>query len=314
MQSVARSVRLSKGVFSEFSRHLQASVSKRNTSSEAMDMNQFKALKVTRPADYVVQVELNRPEKRNAMNTDFWKDMIACFNQLSNDSDCRAVVLSGAGKIFTAGLDLTDNEDLNMQDMVTSDKDPARKAFAINTQIKYFQESFNVIQKCPKPVIAAVHSGCVGGGIDMVSACDIRYCSSDAWFSIKEVDIGITADLGTLQRFPKVIGNDSLVRELVYTARKMYADEAKQLGFVSRVFVDRDKMIQGALELAKTIATKSPVAVQGSKISLNYSRDHSVQEGLDHIAAMNQVMIQSEDVMKAVMAGMKKETPTFSKL
>lgn len=284
---------------------------KRNCMSEA---SEFKTLKVTRPADYVVQVELNIPEKRNAMNTDFWREMRVCFTELAKDGDCRAVILSGAGKIFTAGLDLADNKDMKFEMLASPDIDSARKAFQIRQEVKLLQESFNVIEDCPKPVIAAVHSACVGGGIDMISACDIRYCSSDAWFSIKEVDIGLAADLGTLQRFPKLIGNDSLARELAYTARKMYADEAKEIGFVSRIFVDREKLMEGALELAKTIASKSPVAVQGSKISLNYSRDHTVQDGLNQIMTWNQGMLQSEDVMKSVMANMQKEKATFSKL
>ncbi|KAL8611961.1 hypothetical protein ACOMHN_062590 [Nucella lapillus] len=307
MYSVAASGPLSK----DFARILQAGMMKRNCSSQN---SEFKTLRVTRPADYVVQVELNRPEKRNAMNTDFWREMISCFTDLANDGDCRAVILSGAGKIFTAGLDLGDNKDMKFEMLASRDIDPARKAFQIRQQMKLLQDSFNVIEDCPKPVIAAVHSACVGGGIDMISACDIRYCSSDAWFSIKEVDIGLTADLGTLQRFPKLIGNDSLARELTYTARKMYADEAKQMGFVSRIFVDREKLMEGALELAKVIASKSPVAVQGSKISLNYSRDHTVRDGLNQIMTWNQGMVQSEDVMKAVMANMQKEKPTFSKL
>ncbi|XP_076463508.1 delta(3,5)-Delta(2,4)-dienoyl-CoA isomerase, mitochondrial-like [Babylonia areolata] len=292
---------------------LQANVMKRNCSSEASKQN-FKTLKITRPADYVVQVELNRPDKRNAMNTDFWRDMRACFTELASDGDCRAVVLSGAGRIFTAGLDLTDNKDLKLDMLASPDIDYARKAVQLRKEIKLLQDSFNVIENCPKPVIAAVHNACVGGGIDMICACDIRYCSSDAWFSIKEVDIGITADLGTLQRLPKQIGNDSLARELAFTARKMYADEAKEIGLVSRIFSDREKLVEGAIELAKTIASKSPVAVQGSKISMNYSRDHSVQEGLEHIMTWNQGMVQSEDVMKSIMASMNKEKATFSKL
>ncbi|KAK7103779.1 delta(3,5)-Delta(2,4)-dienoyl-CoA isomerase, mitochondrial-like [Littorina saxatilis] len=311
MLSTAVRVQLANGLQKDFARILQAGLTKRNCSSQTMD---FKTLKVTRPRDFVVQVELNRPEKRNAMNTDFWREMRECFSQLAEDTDCRAVVLSGAGKIFTSGLDLTDNKDVKFEEFMSPDKDFARKAFQIRQAVIRLQESFNVIERCPKPVIAAVHSACVGGGIDMICACDIRYCSSDAWFSIKEVDIGLAADLGTLQRFPKVIGNDSLARELAYTARKMYADEAKDVGFVSRVFPDREKLIEGAIELASVIASKSPVAVQGTKVSLVYSRDHTVGEGLDQVMTWNQGMLQSEDVMKAVFGSMKKETPVFSKL
>ncbi|XP_046545259.1 delta(3,5)-Delta(2,4)-dienoyl-CoA isomerase, mitochondrial-like isoform X2 [Haliotis rubra] len=271
----------------------------------------FETLNVTRPRDMVVQVELNRPEKRNAMNQAFWREMVECFNYLDGDSECRAVVLTGAGKIFTAGLDLGGFASM---DIMQRDADVGRKAFRMRQNLRPMQESFTVIERCTKPVIAAIHSACVGGGLDMTSACDIRYCTSDAWFQIKEVDIGLAADVGTLQRFPKVVGNDSLVRELVYSVRKFYADEALSMGYVSRIFPDKKAMVEGALDLAVLIASKSPIAVQGSKVSLVYSRDHGVAEGLEHISVWNQGMSQSEDLTKATMAAMQKKTPTFSKL
>merc|ERR1711894_536385 len=180
--------------------------------------------------------------------------------------------------------------------------------------IMKYQESFNILETCTKPVIAAVHSGCVGGGIDMITACDIRYCTSDAWFQVKEVDIGLAADVGTLQRLPKVVGNDSLARELCYTARKMAAEEAFRFGLVSRIFNSKEDMVKGAVQLAVDIAAKSPVAVQGSKANLIYSRDHTVAEGLDYVATWNMAMLQSEDLPKAAIASMQKEKPTFSKL
>merc|ERR1711894_858417 len=180
--------------------------------------------------------------------------------------------------------------------------------------IMKYQESFNILETCTKPVIAAVHSGCVGGGIDMITACDIRYCTSDAWFQVKEVDVGLAADVGTLQRLPKVVGNDSLVRELCYTARKMYAQEALQFGLVSRIFENKEDMVKSAIELATDISSKSPVAVQGTKVNLVYSRDHSVREGLEYVAQWNMSMLQSEDLIKAAMASMQKQKAKFSKL
>ncbi|CAH1792162.1 unnamed protein product [Owenia fusiformis] len=272
----------------------------------------FETLKVTKPKEWVLQVELNRPEKRNAMNRAFWREMVECFEQIAQDSDCRAVVLSGAGKIFTAGIDLMDLA--GSAGMIDDGSDIARRASKLRPMISRFQNTFTVIEKCPKPVIAAVHNACVGGGIDMITACDIRYCTRDAWFQVKEVDVGLAADVGTLQRLPKVVGSDSLARELAYTARKMMSDEAKECGLVSRLFNSREEMIQGALDLAALIATKSPVAVQGSKISMVYSRDHSVQEGLDHVAQYNMAMLQSEDLAKAAEAFMTKQQAVYSKL
>ncbi|XP_060576555.1 delta(3,5)-Delta(2,4)-dienoyl-CoA isomerase, mitochondrial-like [Ruditapes philippinarum] len=279
----------------------------------AMSSESYTTLNVTRPKEYVVHVEMNRPNKRNAMNGAFFSEIGTCFQKLSDDSDCRVIVLSGAGKIFTSGLDLTDlgtviaireNEDI----------DVGRKATQMRKFLTKWQEDFNQIEKCSKPVIAAIHSACVGGGVDLTSACDIRYCSEDAWFQIKEIDLGLAADLGTLQRFPKVIGNDSYARELAFTARKFYADEAKQMGFISRILPDKDSLLSAALDTAALIASKSPIAVQGTKTSMVYSRDHSVQEGLAHIGIWNQSMLQSTDMTEAAMAQMQKKEAKFSKL
>ncbi|KAK2146485.1 hypothetical protein LSH36_605g02072 [Paralvinella palmiformis] len=279
----------------------------------------FETLKVESPKDYIFHVEMNRPDKLNAMNQIFWKEMVECFQKMNSDPDCRCVVISGAGRAFTAveihflcsGLDLSD-----AITVLSGDKsnDIGRAAFKIHETIRQYQESFTAIEKCTKPVIAAVHNACIGGGIDLITACDIRYCTSDAWFSIKEVDIGLAADVGTLQRLPKIVGNDSLVRELAYTGRKMFSDEAKQLGIVSRVFPDKETLLSGAVELAELIASKSPIAVQGTKVNLIFSRDNSVPVSLQYAATWNQAMIQSEDVMKSAMAGINKEKATFSKL
>ncbi|XP_074654604.1 delta(3,5)-Delta(2,4)-dienoyl-CoA isomerase, mitochondrial-like [Tubulanus polymorphus] len=281
--------------------------------STSDDGYNFETLAISKPREFVIQVDINRPEKRNAMNLKFWSEMVECFDKLAVDEDCRTVVLSGNGAMFTAGMDLQDFAQLLMKRREET-SDPGRQAFALNRLIPKLQDSFTAIERCPKPVIAAVHSACIGGGVDMVSACDIRICTTDAWFQIKEVDLGIAADVGTLQRFPKVIGNDSLVRELVYTARKFLSDEAKECGFVSRVFKNKETMVENAIELAATIAEKSPMAVQGSKKCLVYSRDHSVGEGLEYMNLWNQSMLQSEDMLTAVQSMMEKKKPVFKKL
>ncbi|XP_014218083.1 delta(3,5)-Delta(2,4)-dienoyl-CoA isomerase, mitochondrial-like, partial [Copidosoma floridanum] len=210
---------------------------------------------------------------------------------------------------------------LDLKDAMTlfqkfgDDLDVARKCKILEKKIKEYQDSFTSIEKCSKPVIVAVHGACVGGGVDMICSTDIRYCSADSWFQIKEVDLGMAADVGTLQRLPKIIGSQSVVRELAYTARKMAAPEALMLGFVSQVFNDQKELLEKALDLAKQIASKSPVAVQGTKLSLNYSRDHTVDEGLNHILMRNQVMLQSQDFVDAAVAlATKGDPPVFSKL
>lgn len=278
----------------------------------------FETLAVSSPAEHVFQVEMNRPDKLNAMNIAFWEELPRCFQQLHDDKTCRVVVLSGAGKIFTAGLDLSSVAEKFLASPPSGEEelDVARKARNMHALITKFQHTFTAIEKCSKPVIAAVHNACIGGGVDMITACDIRYCTTDAYFQVKEVDLGLAADVGTLQRLPRVIGNASLVNELVFTARKMEAAEAHQVGLVSRVYPDKAQMMAGALAVAKQIASKSPVAVQGSKVHLVYSRDHSVEEGLRYMACWNMCMLQSEDLMKSAMSLMakEKEPPKFSNL
>ncbi|PWA25552.1 hypothetical protein CCH79_00019649 [Gambusia affinis] len=242
------------------------------------------------------------------------EEMVECFQQISDDQACRVVLISGAGTTFTAGIDLMD---MAADILQPEGDDTARIAWNLRKLIRRYQETFSVLEKCPKPVVAAVHGACIGGGVDLITACDIRLCTQDAWFQVKEVDIGLAADVGTLQRLPKVIGSRSLVNELALTARKMYADEAKSSGLVSRVFPDQDAMMAGALQMAAEMAARSPVAVQGTKINLIYSRDHGVAEGLDYMAAWNMSMLQTQDVMKSAQGTMEKKSPKeilFSKL
>ncbi|KAM9039835.1 delta(3,5)-Delta(2,4)-dienoyl-CoA isomerase, mitochondrial isoform 1-T1 [Sarcophilus harrisii] len=274
----------------------------------------YESLRVTEAGGHVLHVQLNRPEKRNAMNRAFWREMVECFNKIAQDPGCRAVVISGAGKMFTSGIDLMDMAGDLLQ---PQGEDHARVSWNLRQLISRYQETFTVIEKCPKPVIAAVHGGCIGGGVDLISACDIRYCAQDAWFQVKEVDIGLAADVGTLQRLPRILGSQSLVNELAFTARKMMADEALSSGLVNRVFQDRESLLAAALGLAGEISSKSPVAVQGTKVNLLYSRDHSVAEGLNFMTAWNMSMLQTEDITKSVQASLEKKdlkSVTFSKL
>ncbi|XP_042869939.1 delta(3,5)-Delta(2,4)-dienoyl-CoA isomerase, mitochondrial-like isoform X2 [Penaeus japonicus] len=279
----------------------------------AADGYTFETLAVSTPQENVYHVQLNRPDKLNAMNNTMWREIGQCFDKLGEDSDCRAIVLSGNGRLFTSGLDLSDMS--GIVSVVMGDDDVARKCRLLHHLIKEFQDSFTALEKCPKPVIAAIHSACVGGGVDLICAADIRYCASDAWFQVKEVELGLAADVGTLQRLPKIIGNQSLVRELAFSARKVFSGEALQCGLVSRVFSDKESVLNGALDMATTIASMSPVAVQNTKTTLIHARDHTVQEGLDYVATLNMTMLQSEDLRIAAMAMMNKgKKPTFAKL
>lgn len=280
-------------------------------SSETYD---FQHLSVSFPNTYVMHVEFDRPDKLNSMNVKMWEEMSDCFKKAGEDEDVRAIVLSGKGRMFTCGLDLMEAaQQLPRKD----DVDVARHAFYLHKFIGIAQDSCTSIDKCLKPVISAVHGPCIGGGVDVIAATDIRFCTEDAFYSVKEVDVGLAADLGSLQRLSRIIGSDSLVRDLCYTGRRMQADEAKSCGLVSKVFADKDAMLESSLELATEIASKSPVAVQSIKLNLNYSRDHSVDEGLHFMRSWNASMLQSEDLMKSAQALLMKQKPKdvkFSKL
>eukprot|EP01064_Diplonema_japonicum_P027989 TRINITY_DN4205_c1_g2_i1.p1 TRINITY_DN4205_c1_g2~~TRINITY_DN4205_c1_g2_i1.p1 ORF type:complete len:272 (+),score=57.01 TRINITY_DN4205_c1_g2_i1:62-877(+) len=256
----------------------------------------------------VAHVMLNRPKKLNAMNNAFWREFRECFVKIGSDPAVRAVVVSGNGRMFTAGLDLMD-----MANLAGGQKDVGRKAFSLYNHVQLLQDSFTAIERCPQPVISATHGACIGGGIDLISACDIRFASPECWFTIKEVDIGLAADVGTLQRITKIVGNEGIVKELAYTARKFTAAEAKEFGFITKI-VAQDQLLKEALDLASVIASKSPIAVAGTKHNINYSRDHTVEDSLKHIALWNSAMLQSKDVMIAAQASLAKKKATFAKL
>lgn len=272
----------------------------------------FTAISVSQPSPHVFSVELNRPEKMNAMSQVMWQEVGEVFRGLDKDAECRVVLLSGAGKMFSSGIDLGDF--MKIGSLIYGEDDLARKAINVYHFVREFQDCFSELQNCRKPIIGCIHSACVGGGVDLITATDVRLATNDAWFCVKEVDMGLAADVGTLQRLPKVIGNQSLVNELCLTARKLKSEEAERCGLVSRLFSDKEAMMDSALDMAKQIAAKSPVAVQGTKIHLNYSREHTVEEGLKYISTWNMSMLQSEDLMKSAMAAMDKtstEAPEF---
>ncbi|KAG1453573.1 hypothetical protein G6F56_007535 [Rhizopus delemar] len=272
---------------------------------------QYETIKVEISSDGVAHIQLNRPKKLNTLSPQLISDIRSVFSTITDDYDVLSIVLSGTGKVFTAGLDLSDTE---IGKLTTNELDTARKTYRNRPMIKDFQDAFTAIELCSKPVIVAIHGACIGGGVDLVTACDIRYCSKDAFWSVKEVDVGLAADVGTLQRLPKVIGNHSLVRELCYTARNIYADEALQCGLVNKVLENRETLLAEAMKTAKIIASKSPVAILSTKHLLNYSRDHSVSEGLSYTVTWNSAMLQTEDIPKSIEAFVTKKAAKYSKL
>ncbi|MFN3579204.1 MAG: crotonase/enoyl-CoA hydratase family protein [Pseudomonas sp.] len=269
-------------------------------------MSDYQTLKVDQ-AGHVAHIQINRPDKVNAMNAAFWEEVIQAFEWVDQTDSVRVVVISGAGKHFSAGIDLA----LLAQAASHMGKDIGRNAEAIRRNILRLQTSFNVIDQCRKPVIAAIHGYCIGGAIDLITACDMRYSTTDAHFSIKEIDMGMAADVGTLQRLPHLIG-DGMMRELAYTGRAFYGQEAASLGLVNRCFDSHEQLLDGVMTLAGEIAAKSPLAIRGTKEMIRYSRDHSVEDGLNYIASWNAAMLQSEDLKLAMAAHMAKKTADFA--
>jgi enoyl-CoA hydratase len=256
----------------------------------------------------VAHVELAREGKFNAMDAAMFEAIGETFRNLGADPGVRAILLSGRGKHFTAGLDLQ----YAASQFPPSD-DPGRAAEARLRHIRWLQDCFTAAEEARPPVIAAIHGGCIGAGVDLATACDIRLASAEAFFQIAEVDVAITADLGTLQRLIRLIP-EGIVRELAYTGRRMSAQEAARLGLVNRVEPDRETLIAAGLELARSIAAKSPLAIAGAKMSLNYSRGRTVEEGLRHVALWNAGALVSADLTAAIAARLGKTEPSFGDL
>ena len=245
--------------------------------------------------DGIAHLNMNRPDKFNSMTRLFWKELPEIVKEIDKNAQARVILLTGEGKHFSSGMDLA-NFSSNGSD---KKKDPARMRETFYHEILELQDTFTALEECRLPTIAAIQGACVGGGIDMVTACDMRYCSSDAFFKIAEVDIGLAADVGTLQRLPSLIPI-AAVRELAYTGRKFDAAEAKTLGLVNDVFTSREELMTEVEKIAKTIASKSPLITRIIKKQINYARDHSVKDALDYHAAWNSSLMSGRD-MEAAM-------------
>ena len=272
----------------------------------AIPLPQFDTLRIGLDGQVAV-VMLNRPDKANALNMQMWQDIRAAMQWIDRTPAARVAVMHGAGANFCAGIDLQ-----MMMSILPLVKDAceARTRENLRKLILDLQDTLTSMERCRKPVLAAIHGACVGGGVDLVACADMRYCAADASFSVKEIDLGMVADVGSLQRLPRLIG-DGMVRELAYTGRKLGADEAARIGLVNRVFDTPEALLEGVVKLAHMIAAKSPLAVRGTKDTLNYARDHSVADGLDRVATWNAAMLMSEDLQAAIRAGMTRQAPKF---
>ncbi|MDZ4716048.1 MAG: crotonase/enoyl-CoA hydratase family protein [Cytophagales bacterium] len=255
----------------------------------------------------IARVSINRPQKANALALPAWEEMKAVFDALSDRSDVRVVILSGEGKLFCAGIDL---------ELLMSVKDLERnpsaghRSDALLTLVEKLQACVTAIEQCRKPVLAAVHNGCIGGGVDIIAACDLRYCTDDAYFVIKEIDMGMVADLGTLQRLPAFV-KPAVVTEMALTGRAVMAEEAAAIGLVNTRYATREIMLEEVQKIAAVIASKSPLSVRGTKQVLLHARDHSVREGLDFIARHNAAHLLSDDLTESFKAAMEKRKAKY---
>ena len=265
-------------------------------------------------AEGVATLLLDRPEARNAMGMDLWRDLPRAMDVLAADTSVRVVVVAAEGPHFSVGLDLK-----AMGSMLTGGGDGAgdarpsmaAKARSGRSEVLRLQNAITAVARCPKPVIAAVHGYCIGGGVDLIAACDIRLASSDAVFSVREAKMAIVADLGSLQRLPAIISAGHLA-ELAFTGKDISAERAKEIGLVNDVAADADGVHKAAQTLAAEIAANSPIAVQGTKAVLTANEGRTVAEGLDYVATWNAGMLASDDLVEAVTAFMEKRTPKFT--
>jgi Delta3,5-Delta2,4-dienoyl-CoA isomerase len=265
-------------------------------------------------AEAVATLWLDRPEARNAMGSDLWRDLPRAMDLLSADTSVRVVVVAAKGPHFSVGLDLKE-----MGGMLagggsghgSSPSSPAARGRSARANVLRLQDSITSLARCPKPVVAAVHGYCIGGGVDLIAACDIRLASADSVFSVREAKMAIVADLGSLQRLPAIIGAGHLA-ELAFTGKDISAERAKEIGLVNDLADDADGVHKAARVLAAEIAANSPIAVQGTKAVLAANEGRTVGEGLDYVATWNAGMLASDDLTEAVTAFIEKRSPKFT--
>jgi len=266
--------------------------------------------------DKVGLVTMNRPERSNSMIPSFWSELPEIVDELSNAGNVRALVLAAEGKNFCSGMDLEvfgSNDTVGSASSSSGSGHRSRRNERFRSTALKLQETFTSMERARMPVLSAIQGACVGGGIDMVSATDMRYATENAWFSIHEINIGMTADVGTLQRMPKLVP-EGIVRELAYTGRRWTAHEAKAAGFVNEIYPDHETLLDAVMNVAGEIASKSPMAVWGTKQTMHYTRDHTVADGLEFIANWNAAMFDTDDMAEAFTASIEKRGADFPDL
>ena len=258
----------------------------------------------------IAHLRFSRPDQFNSFTMSFWEELPRAINALSREGKARVIVLSAEGKHFTAGMDIS----VFMQGGLDRQSDNVHvEAEAFRYHVKTLQDTFTALEKARQPVLAAIQGGAVGAGVDLIASCDCRYASADAFFCIQETAIGMTADVGTFPRLMKCMP-EGWARQMAYTAERLPAEKAKQIGLVNEVFETSEALLEGVMEIAAKIATHSPLAVTGCKTLMNYSRDHSSEDVLDYIALWNSAMLRPQDIKESYIAKSEKRSPNFDPL
>lgn len=262
--------------------------------------------------DNVAHIRLIRPEKRNSITTEFWEELPEIVADIDNNSKARVIVISSTGPHFCAGLDISSFGSADEKKPSGQEEKTQRNA-AFYHNVLHLQNSFSCLETARIPVIACIQGGAIGGGVDLAVACDMRYATEDAFLTIQETNIGMTADVGTFPRLVKLIP-EGFVREIAYTGRRVDSNEANRMGLVNAVYPDQATMLEEVMKVAREIASKAPLAVYGCKKMINYARDHSTADGLDYIAIWNASMFKPEEIFEAMSANAENRQGEFASL
>jgi enoyl-CoA hydratase len=261
--------------------------------------------------DRIAHIRLNRPDQFNTFTPEAWVELPAIVREIDRNASARVIVVSSTGKHFTAGMDLA--VFTKPGGLTSQSNDPHLKAELFRANLKPLQDAFTVLDQARMPVIICVQGGCIGAGVDMISACDIRLATKDAYFCIAEINIGMTADVGTYPRLCHLMP-EGWVRQISYTGERLPAPKAQALGLVNETFDTQEAMLDHAMALAREIASKNPLAVTGAKAMINYARDHTIADGLDYIGVWNAAMLSGAHMKEAFVAKAEKREPNYPDL
>ncbi len=253
---------------------------------------------------------MNRPEKRNSMIPEFWSELPTIIKEIDGSSKARVIVISSKGPHFTSGLDTSLFDTLNLSNTTNEYENEIQAQTIFYRKVKKLQNSFNSLEECRIPVIVAVQGGCIGAGLDLITACDLRFSTQDAFFTLFETNLALTADVGTFPRLAKIIP-EGFVKQMAYTGSRIDAHEALRFGLINQIFSTTDNMLKSVFKTAREIAQKSPLAVHGCKTVINYSRDHSTQDTLDYVALWNSANFKIKEVKEALNAAKEKRSGSF---